>query len=155
MTDASVVSLPVPAVVGTAMRRGILLRTLRMPSIFDRGFLGYAILAPTAFAASIEDPPPNPMMASQPSFRYIVLASSTLSVVGLATVLSYTETLMPFSARRSSRGFVMPRPLMEPSVTRRTDLIPFSLKRAGRSLRDESISGFLYGRRGIAILNAV
>ena len=88
MTAASVVSLPVPAVVGTATRRGILFSTLSMPSIFSSGFLGYAILAPTAFAASMDDPPPNPMIAWHPDALKSAAASSTLSVVGFATVAS-------------------------------------------------------------------
>ena len=143
MTEASVVSLPVPAVVGTAIRRGIFLRTLSIPSIFESGFLGYAILAPTAFAASMDEPPPKPMMASQSSFIYKALASSTLSVVGLATVLSYTATLIPQDARFSSSGFVIPSPLIEGSVTRRTDFMFFFAKSDGSSLIDERISGFL------------
>ena len=61
MTAASVVSLPVPAVVGTAASNGSFFRTLSIPFIFCRLFLGFAILAPTANAQSIEDPPPNPI----------------------------------------------------------------------------------------------
>ena len=65
MTAAKVVSLPVPAVVGTAMSRGRRLCTFRIPFIFASDWCGLATLAPTALAQSILEPPPNPMMALQ------------------------------------------------------------------------------------------
>ena len=69
MTAASVVSLPVPAVVGTAIRRGSFLHTFKMPFIFARDCFGFAIRAPTALAQSMLEPPPKPMMQSQPLSR--------------------------------------------------------------------------------------
>src|SRR5699024_9106945 len=67
MTAASVVSLPVPAVVGTAIKRGSFLCTFNIPFIFARDCFGLAIRAPVALAQSILEPPPKPMMQSQPS----------------------------------------------------------------------------------------
>ena len=63
MTAARVVSLPVPAVVGTAIRRGRRLWTFKIPFIFAKLCRGFATRAPTALAQSMEDPPPKPMMA--------------------------------------------------------------------------------------------
>ena len=91
MTEARVVSLPVPAVVGMAISKGILFLTLRIPFILERGFFGFATLAPKAFAVSIEDPPPMAIIESQPSSLYLTRAFSTLSVVGFATTSEYTE----------------------------------------------------------------
>ena len=69
MTAASVVSLPVPAVVGTAMSNGVLRSTLRMPRILCTGLRGRAMRAPQALAQSMELPPPKAMMQSQPWSR--------------------------------------------------------------------------------------
>ena len=69
ITEARVVSLPVPAVVGMARRVGMRCLTRRIPPILDRGFFGFAILAPTAFAVSMEEPPPRAMRESQFSSR--------------------------------------------------------------------------------------
>src|SRR5699024_5168969 len=67
ITAASVVSLPVPAVVGTAIRSGSFLWTFRIPFIFASVCFGLAMQAPTALAQSILEPPPNPIIQSQPS----------------------------------------------------------------------------------------
>ena len=88
ITAERVVSLPVPAVVGIAVRRGSFLCILRIPFIRARDCFGLAIRAPTAFAQSMLEPPPKPMMASQLLEWYSSSASATLAVVGLATVLS-------------------------------------------------------------------
>ena len=69
MTAARVVSLPVPAVVGTAMVSGVGSRTLRRPRIFRTLFPGRAIRAPTPLAQSITEPPPTAMMAPAPVSR--------------------------------------------------------------------------------------
>ena len=69
MTAARVVSLPVPAVVGTAMVRGVRRRTRNSPFIFCTGLLGRAIRAPTALAQSMTEPPPTAMMAWAPWSR--------------------------------------------------------------------------------------
>ena len=69
MTAARVVSLPVPAVVGTATSSGVFLRTLRMPRILGMGLFGRAMRAPVALAQSMELPPPKAIRQSQPSLR--------------------------------------------------------------------------------------
>ena len=63
ITAARVVSLPVPAVVGIATNKGSFLCTFKIPFILDKDCLGFAILAPTALAQSILEPPPKPMIA--------------------------------------------------------------------------------------------
>ena len=63
MTAARVVSLPVPAVVGTQISSGSFFHIFKIPSILDNGLLGRASLAPTALAQSMLDPPPNPIKA--------------------------------------------------------------------------------------------
>ena len=69
MTAASVTSLPVPAVVGTAIRQGGLRCTRRRPPIELTLFFGCATRAPTALAQSMAEPPPKPTMAWQPWSR--------------------------------------------------------------------------------------
>ena len=59
MTAASVVSLPVPAVIGTAIRSGSLCRSLRYLPSWPAVCSGGASLAPTALAQSMEEPPPK------------------------------------------------------------------------------------------------
>ena len=88
ITAARVVSLPVPAVVGIAISRGSFAWTLSIPPSLDRCVLGLAILTPTALAQSMLEPPPKPIMQSHLLSLYMASASSTVSVVGLATVLS-------------------------------------------------------------------
>ena len=44
---------------GTAIRSGSLCQIFKMPSILERDLCGRASLAPTAFAQSMEEPPPN------------------------------------------------------------------------------------------------
>lgn len=63
MTAARVVSLPVPAVVGIAINKGSFRNTFKIPSILSRLFFGLAMRAPTAFAQSIQEPPPKPIIA--------------------------------------------------------------------------------------------
>ena len=69
MTAARVVSLPVPAVVGTAMRRGRRRWTFRRPRIWGTLCRGFATRAPAALAQSMEEPPPKAMMAWAPCSR--------------------------------------------------------------------------------------
>ena len=130
MTAARVVSLPVPAVVGTAKSGGSGRITFKMPFILISGVLGRAMQAPTALAQSIEEPPPKPIRAWQLFSLYKCRASSTLSVVGLATVPSYTVQKILFCSISCSRWLVSPRLRIPLSVTRRTWL----------SLRDFSLS---------------
>lgn len=48
-----------------ATNKGSFLCTFKIPFILDKDCLGFAILAPTALAQSILEPPPKPMIASQ------------------------------------------------------------------------------------------
>ena len=155
ITAASVVSLPVPAVVGTAIRRGILLCTFRMPFILARDCFGFAILAPTALAQSILDPPPKPMMALQLLERNKSIASATFFVVGLATVLSYIVYLILFSESTFSRRFVRPSFMIPSSVIISTWLYLRFSRISGKALTLSRILGFLYGRNGSAIRKTV
>lgn len=88
MTAANVVSLPVPAVVSTAMSRGNFLQMRSNPFILWIGLLGFTIQAPVTLAQSMAEPPPKAMIAFVPLSRYSVLASSILVMVGFATTLS-------------------------------------------------------------------
>ena len=65
ITAAKVTSLPVPAVVGTAINVGIFLITFKTPFIFPMGLFGRATRAPTIFAQSMGDPPPKAIIALQ------------------------------------------------------------------------------------------
>src|SRR5690625_918893 len=89
ITAAIVASLPVPAVVGMAIKGGILFRTFRTPFKSGIDFLDLTTLAPTTFAQSIGDPPPTAMIPTQAFDSYMITASSTFVIVGLGTVLSY------------------------------------------------------------------
>lgn len=60
---ARVVSLPVPAVVGTATVKGRRCSTFSTPFMRFTGTLGRTMRAPTTFAQSMAEPPPKPMMA--------------------------------------------------------------------------------------------
>jgi len=86
MTAANVTSLPVPAVVGTAMISGVFASTLSTPRIFDRLCFGLAMRAATPLRAVHGRPAAKPMMAWHPASRYIWRAASTLDTVGFATV---------------------------------------------------------------------
>ena len=66
ITAATVVSLPVPAVVGIAMRGGMGRPTFKSPASCVSFLLGLAHSAAAAFAASIGEPPPRAMKPSQP-----------------------------------------------------------------------------------------
>ena len=66
MTAARVVSLPVPAVVGTATSSGRRLWTCSRPFIWLTLWRGLTIRAPAAFAQSMAEPPPKAMMAWAP-----------------------------------------------------------------------------------------
>ena len=83
-------SLPVPAVVGTATKRGSLALTFNTPFIFEIGLLGLATLAPQALAVSITEPPPKAISISQEADLYKLNASSTTSIVGLGLILEKT-----------------------------------------------------------------
>ena len=66
ITAASVVSLPVPAVVGMAASSGVLRRIFSKPPMRCTGRPGRAMQAPAAFAQSITLPPPKATMACAP-----------------------------------------------------------------------------------------
>ena len=69
MTAASVVSLPVPAVVGTAISSGRRRITCSRPSMRFSAFLGRTMRAPSALAQSMEEPPPKAISPWQPCSR--------------------------------------------------------------------------------------
>ena len=66
ITAAMVTSEPVPAVVGTAYNGNMPQKTRNKPAIFTTGLL-FLARAPMILAASMEEPPPTAMIASQPS----------------------------------------------------------------------------------------
>ena len=82
-TAASVVSEPVPAVVGTAKNGGSLCITFITPRICGMVLFGRTTLAAAALAQSIGLPPPNAIIASQPLATNISRASSMFSIEGL------------------------------------------------------------------------
>ncbi len=63
-TAATVVSLPVPAVVGTANKKGILLCTFKSPFICGIVLFGLATLAAIPLAQSMGEPPPKATIPS-------------------------------------------------------------------------------------------
>ena len=69
ITAASVVSLPVPAVVGTAMSTGSFFHTRRMPFIWATVLSGRTSRHAAALAVSMGAPPPRPMKLSHPAAR--------------------------------------------------------------------------------------
>ena len=83
ITAAIVVSLPVPAVVGTAMNGGIARRTFRRPESARTVLPGRATSAAAALAASMGLPPPTARKLSQPDARYASRIFSQVSDVGL------------------------------------------------------------------------
>ena len=64
MTAATVASLPVPEVVGTAIKGGVGRPTRRSPAISARDLSGRAARAAAAFAVSMGEPPPRAMKPS-------------------------------------------------------------------------------------------
>ena len=88
LSDIALKHGDIDLVVGIATSRGSFAWTLRIPPSLDRCVLGLAILTPTALAQSMLEPPPKPIMQSHLLSLYMASASSTVSVVGLATVLS-------------------------------------------------------------------
>ena len=79
-----VVSDPVPAVVGTAAKGTIFLRTFKSPFSCPTERLGRASRAAAALAASMGLPPPMATMLSHPSARNWATICSTVSIFGLA-----------------------------------------------------------------------
>ena len=88
ITAARVVSLPVPAVVGTAMSSGVRFKTRNRPRMRCTLWRGLTTRAPMTFAQSITEPPPTAMMACAWAVRYSARPSSMLAMVGFGTVLS-------------------------------------------------------------------
>ena len=69
MTAARVVSEPVPAVVGMAIRGTMGFRTRRIPCSCATVRLGWAIFAQMALAQSMGEPPPKATTALHPLSR--------------------------------------------------------------------------------------
>ena len=106
MTAAMVVSLPVPAVVGTAISISGSRRTFRVPASRSAG-LPSVTEAATALAASNTEPPPTATMASQPSAQ--AFASSTMPKVGSGETRSNTAVWIPAARISASIPSSWPR----------------------------------------------
>ena len=87
MMAATVVSLPVPAVVGTAIKGRGRRRTFSMPASASAP-VWLATAAATALAVSITEPPPTATTASQPA--QAALAWATMAKVGSGCTPSKT-----------------------------------------------------------------
>ena len=135
MIAATVVSLPVPAVVGTAIRGRGRRRTFSIPARAS-ALVWLATAAATALAVSITDPPPTATTASQPEQAF--LASATMAKVGSGCTPSNTAYSTPalrmLSSTPSSRpdwcrkASVITRAFLAPSICSRR---PVSLARPG------------------------
>src|SRR5216683_1154473 len=90
ITAQSVTSLPVPAVVGTAIRGGMRLAIGLCPHSYSRMPPSCAATTPIPFAVSMELPPPMATRPSQPCALYSAAPASTRSTPGLARTRSNT-----------------------------------------------------------------
>mmetsp|Transcript_34202 Transcript_34202/g.42218 ORF Transcript_34202/g.42218 Transcript_34202/m.42218 type:complete len:216 (-) Transcript_34202:80-727(-) len=115
-TAPKVVSDPVPAVVGIAIKGGIFFLTLNAPAYSLIG-LGFAIYAPTTLAVSIEDPPPNAIIPSQFPSMYAFTPSITTFTVGSGRTLSYSVNCNPSLRSDSTTGSRTPSCTNISSVT--------------------------------------
>ena len=95
ITAVRVFSLPVPAVVGTAINSGSRWCTRSRPPSFTGFTPGRTSMAPAALAQSMAEPPPRATMAPQPCCRYTPAASVAFCTVGLARVSLYTASCTP------------------------------------------------------------
>ena len=86
-------SLPVPAVVGTAMRGSASVTGL--PRSSSRPVQSMAAAAAAALAQSMAEPPPRPMMARAPSSLARRAQASTLSQVGLGSTSEMMSSTRP------------------------------------------------------------
>ena len=142
MTAAMVVSLPVPAVVGTAMNRGSLPNTFNTPRILLSVRLGFIISAPAPFAQSIAEPPPTAIRQSQPCSLNSFAASSQFEVVGFATVSEYTQTAIPLAFSACSKGAHSPILYRFLSVTRSAFFLPSDASSSAAALPSASGLGW-------------
>ena len=99
MTAAIVVSEPVPAVVGTAMKGGSFFSTRSRPAILPTGLFGRTTRAAAALAESIGEPPPMAMKPSQPFSTYMARTFSTVLTRGLASTSANMTHGMPALSR--------------------------------------------------------
>jgi len=123
-SEYCVASLPVPEVVGTAIK-----------NIFSSGFssilrrfsteIPVPALTAAAFAASIALPPPRPIIASQLLLTAISAATSAVSTEGSSSTLSKTIVLIFINLRASITVFVKPNfSALDFPVTSKTFLQP-------------------------------
>ena len=122
ITAATVVSDPVPAVVGTAKMVGILLRTLKSPCSCSTVFPFFTATAPMPLQQSIGEPPPKATMASQLFSLNSLSPSFTLISVGFGCTPSYTTYSTPSSSMALNKLSKSPSPMRTLSVTTSTFL---------------------------------
>ena len=117
MTAHSVTSLPVPAVVGTAIIGGMRERIGLWPHSYSTMLPSWAATTPMPLAVSIELPPPMATSPSHPCERYSVAPSSTSSTPGFARTLSNTTGSTSERRSDSSATSSSPAALTPASVT--------------------------------------
>ncbi len=126
-------SEPVPAVVGIAITGATAEVTLSKPpqinAVSSRARLCVAMI-PIAFATSIGDPPPNAMIPSQASVRYISSPLNTEASVGFVSISE--NTAGSFKHNRSTN----PRSNNPPSVTTKGRFNPTRSITSGKSAND-------------------
>mmetsp|Transcript_72304 Transcript_72304/g.172674 ORF Transcript_72304/g.172674 Transcript_72304/m.172674 type:complete len:216 (+) Transcript_72304:1029-1676(+) len=130
MTAATVVSEPVPAVVGIATMGGSLRPvtpyqvTWSMPSMSSRSLSGLAMSAPIALAQSMGEPPPREMRLSQPDSLKSFVPSRTSCLDGFGCTWSKTVYRIPAASSPSVQSFAHPRRTRSASVTSKGLLTP-------------------------------
>ena len=117
MTAHNVTSLPVPAVVGTAIIGGMRDSMGLWPHSYSTMLPLCAATTPMPLAVSIELPPPMATSPSQPWARYSVAPSSTRATPGLARTLSNTTGSTSLRRSDSSATSSSPAALTPASVT--------------------------------------
>src|SRR5690242_16837410 len=117
MTAHSVTSLPVPAVVGTAIIGGMRERIGLWPHSYSTMLPSSTATTPMPFAVSIEMPPPIATRPSQPCALYSAAPASTSSTPGLARTLSNTTGSTSELRSASSATSSNPAALTPASVT--------------------------------------
>jgi hypothetical protein len=126
ITAQSVTSLPVPAVVGTAIRGGMRFSIGLWPHSYSRMLPSCAATTPIPLAVSIELPPPIATRPSQPWARYSAAPASTSSTPGFARTRSNTTGSQSAPRRTSSAVSSKPAALTPGSVTSRGRRMPSS-----------------------------
>ena len=140
-------SLPVPAVVGTATRRGNPPSTFKTPFILFKLFFGLAILAPTAFAQSIGVPPPKADQSLAHPFSFVEHTRSRFHILHRRIFdRSVINVIFNSILQAAFRFLVSPKSIMPLSVTIKTleCLLPEAFPAIQAKNRSRKvISGFL------------